>query len=172
MQSLMVATHFSNYQMMRHGFHCLFSDFSDTLFDQFVSLMRYMNDRGLTHDFTKCSAHDETHGNFELYELESLSYITDVEKKLAQDALDLDSLVGGSDARYHDADASFHLATKYAYRHRTNVKTFAGYYVKLEKMLTSKNQMLAMYDFDGYLARIYCWFTEIDIDVFKHMYLN
>ncbi|XP_030753140.1 ferritin heavy chain-like isoform X2 [Sitophilus oryzae] len=160
---LLMSTFYGNYIKNRPGFEKLYRTYSDSLWNDGIELIKYIETRGGTMDFSNIpnnilnlendgsESKPSPKPNWELNEYTSLAKALDLEKELAEDIfkihLDADSLKPGQ----HDAEVVHHIEEEFVSKHRDAIRKLSGYTYDLGKLLDTPDASLAVYMFDEFL---------------------
>jgi len=136
MQMLLVGCHFSEWNVDRKGFFKLFMDLSDAQFQDAVTLIQHMVDRGgRLVNFTVPMIEE----GYQLGELVALSKALDIEKGLASRTLNLAHAATHGDVKtnqHTDSEFSHFLADRVSDKHSIRIKTLANHVNTLSQAVT------------------------------------
>lgn len=156
---LLVSTHFANYEHNRVGFEKLFHKLSDETWNDGIEIIKHITKRGGVHRFDeRMPLVEKDKPNYEDYELQAMAKAVDVQKHLAEKALDIhrDALKHHKDHGHslHDAEIAHYIEEEFAEKQAESVRTLVGHVTDLRKLLLEgKDGSLALHLFDEYLQK-------------------
>ncbi|ODN05291.1 Ferritin heavy chain [Orchesella cincta] len=147
------ASHFKEWKYNRPGFASYFSKLSDDNWDEAISLMLHMVERGgsLGRDFKiEMPGPGDATTSYQLKEIEALSKALDKERRTATKTLHLAHLANHGQGVPHDAEFADFLAERLHKNSVLRIKHLANYVKLLSDIVTDSNvdSAYALFKFD------------------------
>lgn len=156
---MLLASNFGRYTQDRPGFRKLFRSLSDEAWENSIDLIKYMTSRGGKMDFSSTDVCSNTspfssEKNYELNELDSLSYALDVEKVIATDAHCIHREISHANAHTKYDPAVAHYLDEELIEPQVDViRKLSGYVNDLKHLYLGADKSLPTYLFDEYLEK-------------------
>jgi len=154
MQYLLIANHFSEWEIDRKGFQGVFDKMSDDTFEEAITLIKHMTLRGgRLSNFKVPMPENES---YQLGELEAMSKALDIEKQLASKSLNIVHAATHGDVKtnqHTDGEFAHFLANQVSSNNAVRIKTLANHVNTLSQAIShalAKNRdasfVLHLYD--------------------------
>jgi len=152
LEYLLIASHFKDWRYSRPGFASYFSKLSDDNWNEAISLLTHMVERGgnLVTDFEVVMPTD-LDTNYQLQEIEALSKALDKERKLATKTLHLAHLANHGQGVPHDSEFAEFLAKRLHHNSVLRIKHLANYVNLLSDIINGSggDSEYAIFKFDS-----------------------
>lgn len=150
---LLMSAYFGNYEANREGFKGLYRKYSDKLWKDAISVIKYITKRGGMMNFNEMpiSKVSKYPGGFN--EITSLAMALDMHKELAESALNIHAESHMHMKDKSDAAVAHFIEEEFFEAHTDTVRDLAGYTNDLQKLLTERDASVSVFLFDEFLKK-------------------
>ncbi|KAL2722492.1 hypothetical protein V1478_009355 [Vespula squamosa] len=152
---LLMSTQFGNYESNRDGFKALYRKLSDKTWEDAINIIKFITKRGGRMNFNQLPRYKKNGKEnkiLQFNEINSLAKALDIEKQLAEEALNIHSK-----AQHHtkqDPSIAHYVEEQFMEQQADCVRQLAGHINDLKKLLlTDHDASISVFLFDEYLKK-------------------